>query len=175
MHNAHAQHTEYDIASLYMISFYCFVTEACARRPGAATSVEHRQCERRTLLTGSQQASRSDTLVARQAFECMHILCQHMGMVTNIHDIRTPARHRKLNTNVHVNGAIYVRNDYYTNIIRRSAYAYATRTGSAARVLTPARSPLRANVACAPRLRQRQSFGRTLLLQIKNIGGKNQP
>ncbi len=24
---------EYDIASLYMVSFYCFVTKACARRP----------------------------------------------------------------------------------------------------------------------------------------------
>ena len=54
--------TEYDIASLYMVSFYCFVTEACARRPGAAASVEHRR------------ASRSDMLAASQAFERMHIL-----------------------------------------------------------------------------------------------------
>jgi hypothetical protein len=29
---------EYDIASLYMVSFFCFVTKACARRPGAAAS-----------------------------------------------------------------------------------------------------------------------------------------
>ncbi len=32
--------SEYDIASLYLVSFYCFVTKACARRPGAAASVE---------------------------------------------------------------------------------------------------------------------------------------
>ena len=29
---------EYDIASLHMVSFYCFVTKACARRPCAAAS-----------------------------------------------------------------------------------------------------------------------------------------
>jgi hypothetical protein len=54
--------SEYDIASLYMVSVYCFVTKACARRPGAAASVERRR------------ASRSDTLAASQAFERMHIL-----------------------------------------------------------------------------------------------------
>ncbi len=37
---------EYDIASLYMVSVYCFVTKACARRPGAAASVECRRRER---------------------------------------------------------------------------------------------------------------------------------
>jgi hypothetical protein len=44
---------EYDIASLYMVSFYCFVTKACARRPSAAASVERRRRERRTLLAGA--------------------------------------------------------------------------------------------------------------------------
>ncbi len=44
---------EYDIASLCMVSDYCFVTEACARRPGAAASVERRRCERRNLLAGA--------------------------------------------------------------------------------------------------------------------------
>ena len=44
--------TEYDIASLYMVSFYCFVAKACARRPSAAASVERRRHERRTLLAG---------------------------------------------------------------------------------------------------------------------------
>jgi hypothetical protein len=29
---------EYDIASLFLVSFYCFVTKACTRRPGAAAS-----------------------------------------------------------------------------------------------------------------------------------------
>ncbi len=29
------QQPEYDIASLYMVSFYSFVTKACARRPGS--------------------------------------------------------------------------------------------------------------------------------------------
>jgi hypothetical protein len=43
-------HTEYDIALLHLVSFYYFVAKACARRPGAATSVERRRCERRTLL-----------------------------------------------------------------------------------------------------------------------------
>ena len=56
---------EYDIASLYMVSFYCFVTKACARRPGAAASVERRRREHRTLLAG----------VAGKLAELMHILC----------------------------------------------------------------------------------------------------
>ncbi len=43
---------EYDIASLYKVSCNCFVTKACARRPGAAASVERRGCERRNLLAG---------------------------------------------------------------------------------------------------------------------------
>ncbi len=44
---------EYDIASLYIVSFHCFVTKACVRRPGAAASVELRRRERRTLLAGA--------------------------------------------------------------------------------------------------------------------------
>jgi hypothetical protein len=44
---------EYDIASLFMVSVYCFVTKTCARRPGAAASVERRRRERRTLLAGA--------------------------------------------------------------------------------------------------------------------------
>ena len=43
---------EYDITSLYAASFYCFVTKACASRPGVAASVEHRRRKRRTLLAG---------------------------------------------------------------------------------------------------------------------------
>jgi hypothetical protein len=69
---------EYDIASLFMVGFYCFVTKACARRPGAAASMEHRRRERRALLAGAaagRRASRSDTLAASQAFSRMHILC----------------------------------------------------------------------------------------------------
>ena len=41
---------EYDVASLYMVSIYCFVTKGCAKRPGAAASVEHRRRERHALL-----------------------------------------------------------------------------------------------------------------------------
>ncbi len=49
---------EYDGALLYVVSFYAvsfhyFVTKACARRPGAAASVERRRRERRTLLAGA--------------------------------------------------------------------------------------------------------------------------
>jgi hypothetical protein len=33
---------EFDIASLLMVSCHCFVTKACARRPGTAASVERR-------------------------------------------------------------------------------------------------------------------------------------
>ncbi len=44
---------EYDIVSLIMVSFYCFVTKACARRPGAAASVERRQRECRMLLAAA--------------------------------------------------------------------------------------------------------------------------
>ncbi len=47
---------EYDRASLYMVSFNCFVTKACARRPGAAASVKRRQRERRALLAGAAGA-----------------------------------------------------------------------------------------------------------------------
>ena len=44
------QTAEYDIALLYMVSVYCFVTKACARRRGAAASVERR---RLILLAGA--------------------------------------------------------------------------------------------------------------------------
>ena len=53
VNNGNLHTAEYDIASLHMVSFYCFVTKACARRPGAAASKERRQCERRTLLVGA--------------------------------------------------------------------------------------------------------------------------
>ncbi len=46
-----AGYPEYDIASLFLVSFYCFVTKACARRPGAAS----------------------------QAFSCMHILWGYLS------------------------------------------------------------------------------------------------
>ena len=36
-----------------MVSVYCLVTKACARRPGAAASVERRRREHRTLLAGA--------------------------------------------------------------------------------------------------------------------------
>ncbi len=36
-----------------MVSFYCFVTKACARRPDAAASAERKRHERRTLLAGA--------------------------------------------------------------------------------------------------------------------------
>ena len=36
-----------------MVGVYCFVTKACARRPGAAASLKHRRRERRTLLAGA--------------------------------------------------------------------------------------------------------------------------
>jgi hypothetical protein len=48
MDDTGACYAEYDIASLFVVSFYCFVTKACARRPGAAASVERRRRERRT-------------------------------------------------------------------------------------------------------------------------------
>ena len=49
---------EYDIVSLYMVSFYCFVTKAYARRPVAVASVELRLREHRTLLRlAGRQAS----------------------------------------------------------------------------------------------------------------------
>ncbi len=67
---------EYDIASLYTVSFYCFVTKACARRPGTAASVERRRRERRTLLAGAAgELAGVARLRLRQAFERMHILC----------------------------------------------------------------------------------------------------
>ncbi len=49
----HSRVSEYDIASLCMIRFYCFVTKACARRLGAAASVEHRRRKRHTLHAGA--------------------------------------------------------------------------------------------------------------------------
>ncbi len=59
---------EYGVASLcrYMVSVYCFVTYACARRPQLAQA-PHPACR------GRRRASRSETLAASQAFECMHI------------------------------------------------------------------------------------------------------
>jgi hypothetical protein len=53
------------------------VTEACAKRPGAAASVSRRRRERRILLAGGgRRASRSHTLAASQAIEHMHTLLQ---------------------------------------------------------------------------------------------------
>ena len=68
----HDRCAEFDIASLYTVSFYCFVTKAYARRTGAAASVERRLCERRTLLAG---AAGELAGAASQAFERMRILC----------------------------------------------------------------------------------------------------
>ena len=44
---------EYDIASLYMVSVYCFDTSECARRTGAAARVGRRRRERCILLAGA--------------------------------------------------------------------------------------------------------------------------
>jgi hypothetical protein len=56
-------------------NFAASVTEACARRPGAAVSVSCRRLERRILLAGGgRRASRSNTLATRQAFERMRTL-----------------------------------------------------------------------------------------------------
>jgi hypothetical protein len=64
--------------------FTTSVTEACARRPGAAASVSRRRRERHALLAGGgRQASRSHTLAASQALERMHMLfclrVKHLG------------------------------------------------------------------------------------------------
>jgi hypothetical protein len=61
---------EYDIASLYMVSFYCFVTKACVRRPSAAASVEQRRRERRTLLAGAAGELAGATRQARPSSAC---------------------------------------------------------------------------------------------------------
>ncbi len=59
-------------------NFTVSVTEACARRPGAAASLSRRRRERRTLFAGGGwRASRSHTLAASQAFERMHMLFSH--------------------------------------------------------------------------------------------------
>ncbi len=60
--------------------FKFFVTSACARRTGAAARVERRRREPCALLAvRGRRASRSDTRVARQAFERMH-----KGVATSI-------------------------------------------------------------------------------------------
>jgi hypothetical protein len=70
-----AVRAEYDIASLHMISFYCFVTKACVRRPGTAASVERRRREPRTLLAGAVgELAGATRLRQRQSFERVHIL-----------------------------------------------------------------------------------------------------
>jgi hypothetical protein len=56
-------------------NFNVSVTEARARRPGAAASMSRRRRERRTLLAGGgRRASRSHTLAASYAFERMHTI-----------------------------------------------------------------------------------------------------
>jgi hypothetical protein len=68
---------EYDIASLYMVSFYYFVTKACARRPGAAASVERMRRERRTLLAGAagELAGATRARQARPSSACTFFGC----------------------------------------------------------------------------------------------------
>ncbi len=66
---------EYDIASLCLVSFYCFVTKAFAKKPGAAASVERRRREGRTLLAGvACELAGATRLAASQVFERMHNL-----------------------------------------------------------------------------------------------------
>jgi hypothetical protein len=79
-HQRSTLRVEHSVA--YMVSFYCFVTKACARRPGAAASGERRR------------ASRSDTLAASLAFERMHILCPRCG---SANPFRTRRCHRAKN------------------------------------------------------------------------------
>jgi hypothetical protein len=68
---------QHQIASLCMVRFHCFVTEACARRPGAAASVERMRRERRTLLVGAAGELAGVTRLRHrpsQAFSRMGIL-----------------------------------------------------------------------------------------------------
>jgi hypothetical protein len=53
LHAATACSPEYDVASLYLVSFYSYVTKACARRPGATANVERRRRDSRTMLAGA--------------------------------------------------------------------------------------------------------------------------
>jgi hypothetical protein len=70
--------SEYDIASLYIVSFHCFVIKACARRPGAAASVERRRRERRTLLAGAagELARATACGCARPSSACTFSACR---------------------------------------------------------------------------------------------------
>ena len=61
---------EYDNASLFIFSFYCFMTKACARRPGAAASVERRRCKRHTLLAAGELAGVTRARQARPLSAC---------------------------------------------------------------------------------------------------------
>ncbi len=66
---------KHDIASLYMVSFYCFVTKHAQKglvQP-QAWSVGNASA---APCRGGRRACRSDTLAASQAFERMHILCR---------------------------------------------------------------------------------------------------
>ena len=42
---------EYDIASLYMVSVYCFVTKACTRRSGTTASQAFKRMRNNTACT----------------------------------------------------------------------------------------------------------------------------
>ena len=73
---------------LVILLVFIFVTKACAKRTGAAASVERRRRERRTLLAvtvcrGGGRASRSDTLAASHAFQRMHVLCLRITVFTD--------------------------------------------------------------------------------------------
>ncbi len=80
-----------------MVSLYGFVTKACAKRPGAAISVERRRSERRTartLLAGAAcELAGAARLRLRQAFERMHLLCQTVIGVSEHRDYCTPTTH----------------------------------------------------------------------------------
>ncbi len=59
----------------FLVSFYCFVTKALARMPGAAASVECRRRERRTLLAGT-----AGELAGRHA-------CGKLGLRAHAHSL----------------------------------------------------------------------------------------
>jgi hypothetical protein len=74
-------------------NFTVYVTQACARRPGAAASVSRRRRERRILLAGGgRRASRSHTLAGSQAFERMHMHFCHR-VETKAYDSSNDTRH----------------------------------------------------------------------------------
>ena len=74
---------------VFLVSFDCFVTKACVRRPGAAASVERRRRERHTLLAGVAGELAGATRLQQASPSSACTFSDNMSGTSMLHDVET--------------------------------------------------------------------------------------